>query len=765
MAEAAAAVSPRGRRLRPGLLDLYLIRGAAGPFVAITLAVGMVMMLERALRLIREMAATGADISYFLPLLVRLVPYYLDLALPAAFMVALVLLIARLDDRLELEAMLAAGVSLTRIAAPLAGLGLIVGLAGLVTGGWLEPLGRYEYRSMRIEALNAGRIARLHPQAFYHPSQTLAVTFDRRGGDGRIGGIFVWQHLPDGRELTLTGRAGRIGFVPEGRLFGIDLEQGRYLAQRPGAAAPDLVAFRSMALRESLRLEDSEWRRGWDQNELTLPELAAAARSGDTDIPRRALEAEYWSRIARALTVPLIPFLVLPLAFATKKGRRGLGLLVGGVVLAGFHHGINLARQLALAGEAEAGPAILGTTLAGALLIGIIFLSGRHLPSHSRIGAALAPVGAALARVRARSATPRGLRGRTLAFYLAWRFAAWTLGAAAAIVALLQMVDLFDRADAFVARGMGAGEILHYCWLRLPALLLQALPAAALAGAMTVFIALGRSREMVAIRAAGISQYRVLLMALPVPLLVAGASLALAETAVPASQARFASWWAAAEPVAEREGPPPRWFRIGGEIVRAEAAAADGHRLERVEIFRRDGSGLLTERLTAASAEAGLDGWTLRDARRLRLDGGGARESRAARLAWPTRLTPEDVTAFFASAPILSAAAARRSLDRAAPVSQAEALFETQLFRSAAGPVAPLVMLLLALPLAFAAPRTGVAWPALLYAGGGGLLYLVADGVFTVAGQVGALPPWVGAWAAPALFGAGAVTVLVYSER
>ena len=269
---------------------------------------------------------------------------------------------------------------------------------------------------------------------------------------------------------------------------------------------------------------------------------------------------------------------------------------------------------------------------------------------------------------------------------------------------------------------------------------------------------------MVAIRAAGISQYRVLLMALPVPLLAAGAALTLAETAVPDSQARFAAWWTATEPAAEREAPPPRWFRIGGEIVRAGAATADGRRLERVEIFRRDGQGLLSERLTAASAEAGADGWTMRDVRRLLLNS-EAREERVGRLAWATRLTPEDVTAFFASAPIISASAARRSLDQAAPVSQAEALFETQLFRSAAGPVAPLVMLLLALPLAFAAPRTGVAWPALLYAGGGGLLYLVADGVFTVSGQVGLLPPLVGAWAAPALFGVGALTVLVYGER
>ncbi len=766
MAEGAAPATRAPPSLRPGLIDLYLIRGVAAPFIAITIGVGLVMMLERALRLIHEMAATGADISYFLPLLARLVPYYLDLAIPAAFMVALVLLVAKLDDHLELEAMLAAGLSLSRIAAPLAVVGIGVGIFGLAAGGWLEPIGRYEYRAMRVEALNAGRIGRLHPRAFYHPADSLALTFDRRGPGGRIGGVFVWQRLPDGRALALTGTSGRIGFAPQGRRFGIDLAAGRYLAERPNAPGgePDLVAFQAMALRESLRLEASSWRRGWDQNELTLTELAAAARAGSA-IPRRALDAEYYSRIARAASIPLIPFLVLPLAFATKRGRRGLGILVGGAALAAFHHGMNFARQLALSGAAEPRTAILGMTALFAAIIVTIFVSGRHLPSHSPIATALKPLGEALARLRGQGRARAGVRGRTLASYLAWRLATWTLAAAAAVVALLQMVDMFERGDEFVARSMGLADIFYYAWLRLPPLLLQALPIAALAGAMIVFAALGRSREMVAIRAAGISQYRVLTMALPVPLLLAGAAWLLAETAVPQSRAAFASWWQRTEPAGAAEAPPPRWFRIGGEIVRAGAASDSGRRLADVEIFRRDPNGLLTERLSARSAEAGAGGWLLRDVERLRFEGGRALGGRAATLAWATSLAPADVTAFFSSTPSLSAAAARRSLDLAAPVSQAAALFETQIFRSAAGPVAPLVMLLLALPLAFAPPRTGAAWPALLYAGGGGLLYLVADGVFTVFAQVGALPPLAGAWAAPALFGLGAVTVLVYSER
>ena len=55
-----------------------------------------------------------------------------------------------------------------------------------MAGGWLEPLGRYGFnRAMRVEAVNAGRIGRLQPRAFYHPAESLALTFDRRGGDGR----------------------------------------------------------------------------------------------------------------------------------------------------------------------------------------------------------------------------------------------------------------------------------------------------------------------------------------------------------------------------------------------------------------------------------------------------------------------------------------------------------------------------------------------------------------------------------------------------
>ncbi|MGQ0589251.1 MAG: LptF/LptG family permease [Sphingosinicella sp.] len=752
---------PTRRPLRPGLLDLYLIRGVAGPFLLVTLAAGSAMMLERALRLIHELAARGADLGYFLPLLLRLAPYYLDLALPAAFMVSLMLLVARLDDRLELEAMLASGLSLGRIALPLAGFGVLIALASLVAGGWLEPLGRYGFRALRVEAVNAGQAANLQPGAIYQAIDDLAFSFDRRGADGRLEGIFVWQRLQDGRELVLTGRAGRAGFSARDGLFGIDFAGGRYVAQRPGGGAPSVVAFDSMAFRQSMRLEDSSWQRGWDQNELTLPELLDAPAG--SSVSPRALETEFYSRLARVAIIPLLPFLVLPLAFATKKGRRTAGIVLAGALLAAFHHGLTLSKRLALGGTIEPVGATLGAAALCAAIAMLVFLSGRHLPSHSPIATLLRPFGWASPQRGAR-ALP-SLKGATIAVYLSLRLLKWTLIALVAVAGFLQLVDLFERGDDFVARDMGLADVARYAWLQLPALLQQALPVAALAGAMVVFADFGRSREMVAIRGAGVSQYRILLMALPVPLLLAAASLSLAEQAVPKSQLALADWWGRTVPAARAEAPPARWFHLRDEIVRAQAAGPDGRLLTQIDIFRRDAHGLIAERLAAARATEGTEGWTLHDVRRSRYAPGGVASEDLPRLAWPVALQPDDVATFFAAPPALSSAAAQRALDAAAPVSRAAALFETRLHRRAAEPLAPLVMLLLALPLAFVSPRTDRAWPALLYAGGGGLLYLVADGVLTVAAQVGYLPAAVGAWTAPILALLVATTVLLYWER
>jgi lipopolysaccharide export LptBFGC system permease protein LptF len=184
-----------------------------------------------------------------------------------------------------------------------------------------------------------------------------------------------------------------------------------------------------------------------------------------------------------------------------------------------------------------------------------------------------------------------------------------------------------------------------------------------------------------------------------------------------------------------------------------------------VAIFSRDPEGRLNERVEAKRAAFSAGSWMLHEVETTELTENGITRTQSAQTTWRTSLQPPDVAAFFASTLALSATAAQRSLAVAAPVNLPDSVFETRVHRSAAEPFAPLVMLLFALPLAFVPPRTGRSWPALLYAGAGGLTYLVADGVLTVSAQVGYVPSVFGAWAVPAIAASIGLSVLVFSER
>ncbi len=755
-------VRPRGGA-RIGLLDFYLIRGIAGPFAVIFAAVTIALMLERALRLIHELAASGADIGYFLPLLGRLVPYYLELAVPLAFMAALMLLVARLDERLELEAMLASGISLARIAAPLVAFGLLLAALALAFGGWLEPHGRHGFRSLKAEAVNAGRLGDLPPLAVFQPDGDLAVTYDSRGADGTMRGVFLWQRLPDGEELVVSGGSGRVGFDASARVFGIDFDSGRYVSES-GLDSYSLD-FRSMAFRQSLQLRESSWERGSDPKELTLSELVSEVRSGARGHSRRQVEIEIYGRIARALIVPLLPLLVLPLAFATKKGGRALGVFLCGAFVAVSRHLVGLAKNLA---EMGAGPPLLlfAATIGGvALLATLLFVSARKLPSHSPIHSLLNPVSKAFARLEPRTRVVPGLRGHALMSYVSWEVGKWTLLALGTIALLLQMIDVVEQGDVFVERNMGLRDVSRYAALRLPAIVQQSVPIAALSGAMAAFALLASRHEITVIRASGLSQWRVLTMAAPVSLALLAAAFALAEWVTPASQVKLAAWWEASAPTTDDGVDRARWFRLERDIVRVGEASPDGRQLTDVVIFSRDGQGRIEQRIAAGEASHGATGWTLSGVEVSRLSSDAIQRSSERRRSWGASLLPEDVTALFAATPAISAEAARRSLAKTAPVDRAQAVFATRVQRSGAEPLAPLVMLLFALPLAFIPPRTGRSWPALLYAAAGGLIYLVADGVLTVAAQVGYVHSALGAWAAPVLAGLIGLNVLLFSER
>jgi lipopolysaccharide export system permease protein len=334
------------------------------------------------------------------------------------------------------------------------------------------------------------------------------------------------------------------------------------------------------------------------------------------------------------------------------------------------------------------------------------------------------------------------------------------------LTALLQIVDLFDTSTEILHRGLGVAGILKYEMLRAPVMIQQILPVSVLIGALMTFTGLAKNSEMAALRSTGITIYRIILMLLPAAALMALLLFVIGDQIAPRASQAFSVWWKATTPAEEQAKPAKAhqvWFRTQGYLVYAEAAAADGRRLEGLRIYRRE-QGRLAERVTAAAAVMGDDDvWRLSGVSAVEVSPDQVSEPTTTNRVWNTELSPADVVAVFSPEDSISSARAWRAITGERPADKSPAFYTTRVQRALAEPLAVFVMLLLASPAALAQQRNNQT-VLLLFSLGAGLLFLMVDGVLTALGQTNVLPPLLGAWAGPALFAALAGAALVHLE-
>lgn len=757
------ATTKRPLQLLPGTIDRYLLRKLFTPFLLIEGGVILFLELERALRLVYELSVSGADLRYFFPLLAQLTPYFVSFGLPVSFFLALLLLLSRLDDDLELQAMLANGMSLVRIVRPLVLAGVLVAGLAVLTNGWLEPLGRYAFRTMKVEAINSGRTTRLVSGAFFVPSDNLAIMVTR-ASQGRPSQVFVWHRGHGGEQQLIAARDAALGISADGERFDLSFVEGTALVDDPRAdkARSHVVVFNRMFVSLPIIVADSGWARGRDERELTLPELLAPGPARLERLGRHAIDAELYGRLGKAALIPLMPLLVLPLTMAVRRGNRTSGGITAGLLFVLAQQSINMVRQRSAVGQIEALPNMAMLVAGFAILQSGLMATGRNLPSHSPISDALDRIDRLLPRLKLRRRTQMVLPGHLMASYIAGSVLIWSLLSLAALVVMSEMAEIFQAGSAFVTRGMTSLDVFHYALLRAPALTMQALPAAALLGPVIAFYLLVRKRELLTYRLMGVSLLRLFVMVLPVSLLLSLGSYVLAEHIVPRSQQAFVTWWQ--QGAVDSADPQARWFKSGSVLFRTGEISADGRRIEGLEIIRLGPDGAVTERIDAPTAIATSKGWQLEQAVRLTIESGRAVRGEPGRMVWKELFPPGDMQVVAAAGSSYSANWARRALAGDAPAGLGDPAYRTRIWRGTSMLVLPVLMLLLALPIAATSHVGGAYRPAVTFAIIAGAILMVADGLMSLMAMMGMVPILTGVWAVPLLALALALARLLHAR-
>ncbi|MCB1834858.1 MAG: LptF/LptG family permease [Geminicoccaceae bacterium] len=303
------------------------------------------------------------------------------------------------------------------------------------------------------------------------------------------------------------------------------------------------------------------------------------------------------------------------------------------------------------------------------------------------------------------------------------------------------LFDLLEASEELDVTDNAFTALLMYGALRLPSLLSDILPIAALLAALFTASELLRSSELVIMWASGLSVLRIMLLLVPTGLLVCGLKLANDDFAVPHAIETLRSWGVGdyrRAALGADEGF--LWVKDGNDVVRLPLFdERDTVEVTNLLIIRLDDEGSLIERLHADRARMAPGLWTLEGVTRNRV--GGRAVERVDELAWPNNLPMERVTAL-ARPPQEVGLAGLIDIVRhdGYGVSTTER-HRTWLYYRIASAFVPMLMSFLGFALAYRFTRGGGIASLFIRGIAIGFTFLILSGLAIALGEAGFLPP------------------------
>jgi lipopolysaccharide export system permease protein len=407
MAE-SSTIAPGLRHRLADRLDWYSLRSLFGPLVLCVCVLLLAMLLRRLLTLFDLAAATGASSLLVIKMAASLVPHYLGMVLPAAFFAAIFMAIARSGDDNELDAMLATGRSITRVAVPYFLVAIALCGINLYLFGYLQPMTRYGYRVNLHEAQQSGWNGRMEENGFITVKQGFTLGAGSVGASGRdLSDVFVQRREGDAEEI-ITAQHGRLVPSADGRQLLLELDNGMIVRDYPDGRVRTVrmvdgrINQDFTAVPPPFRERGESPRKGESVRELTLHELRGPAASHKDFLTAAEANGEFHGRLAWMLLPLLLPLLALPLGMAAKRGRRAPGTVFATLALLALWQALQFGESVAQTGRAPAWLAVWLPVLLFAVFGVWLFRSSLQWPGDNPVMRTVSAIESAFEGMRPR---------------------------------------------------------------------------------------------------------------------------------------------------------------------------------------------------------------------------------------------------------------------------------------------------------------------------------------------------------------------------
>lgn len=603
------------RSLRFSVLDRYVCREIAAHALVGLAVFTFVFFVPRLVSLMDLVVRHWSNVGTVLLLVACALPGVLSFSLPIAVLVGALIGLGRLGADSEIIALNAAGIGRKHLLVPV---GILAGTAALLTFGntlWLGPYALNQFDRLQSQLASSQHSIDIEPRVFQEEfSHQILYVEDSSASGTRWRGVFLAQtNGSDRAQITLAQRAVLVPRKNSGTLQ-LHLERGSTHAYDPADPNHYTVAtFASSDLALQLGSPGSATLRQPSIPSQSLAQLLAA--NGPN---WREARVEFQRRFAFPIACLVFGLLALGVGARPQQAGRAMGVVMTLVLLAGYYLlfviGTGKAREGVLppwAGVWLADAA--GFALGAALLIGIdrvgsaggwdslaewLAASRRWLQAPVSAPRVEPSPGHAPPQGRALVAQP-GLAPRRsnarfpllLDLYLIRSFALYFFVTLVGFVVLIEVFTFFELLNDIAAHHAAPAVVAGYFLFYAPQLVYQLTPLAALIATLAALAVMSKHNEVTAIKASGVSLYR-----LSLPLLVVGFLLAACLFAMDAGFLPYANQRQdelrneiKGRPAQTYFQPRLRWiFGRGDKIYNYELFDADRQLFAGLDVFELD---------------------------------------------------------------------------------------------------------------------------------------------------------------------------------
>ncbi len=329
--------------------DRYVLNKTLWPLATAVGVALVALLLERMVRLLDLVVNKGGPFYLLLKMLANLIPHYLGIALPAAFFIGVLHAVMKMSSDSELDAMQAFGGGLQRLLSPIMTLAVTLMVLSAIIIGFLQPYTRYAYRALVYTVTHSAWDTALERGTFFSGFGNKTIVVDDISQGGReLTGIFIHEETPPNGSITTTAQRGQIFRTPGDLQLILNLEQGVRIEAGGVSGRARVLTFDRSAIPLDVALDTVPFRdRGERERELTLLELWPLLDAPPEGMTYASIATEIHDRIVRIATVLVLPLFAIPLGLASRRRRRGMGMVVGLVVVILYHHLMRFGASLA----------------------------------------------------------------------------------------------------------------------------------------------------------------------------------------------------------------------------------------------------------------------------------------------------------------------------------------------------------------------------------------------------------------------------------